>query len=237
MRSEPPFLAASPARTAKWRPGLGGAAQQTELFASAREAAGAAMALALARERLRQAGKPAGNWLWVQDAAALRASGRPYGPGLPADLRAGLIHVAARTPEDALFALEEGLRCRDLAFVLGEIAGNPKALGFTASRRLNLMVERCGVPLWLVRLDAARDPGSARMRWEVGPAPSPPPRWNPDAPGVPSWRADLFRARNHPPGQWTLRDDGHSLFAEPAAQPADHGDLAATAGDRPLAAS
>ena len=239
MRSVSPFLAASPARTAEWRPGLDGAALQTELFASTREAAGAALALALAQDRLRRTEQPARDrgWLWVQDAAALRASGRPYGPGLPADLRQGLIHVAARTPEDALFALEEGLRCRDLAFVLGEIAGNPKALSFTASRRLNLMVERCGVPLWLVRLDAARDLGSARMRWEVGAAPSPPPRWNADAPGTPSWRAELFRARTHPPGQWTLRDDGHSLFAEPAVQPADHGDLAAAAGDRSLAAS
>ena len=61
-------------------------------------------------------------WLWVQDKAALRLSGRPYRPGLPLALRHRLIHVAANQPEDALFALEEGLRCRDLAFVLGELA-------------------------------------------------------------------------------------------------------------------
>ena len=73
----------------------------------------------------------------------------------------------AATPEDALFALEEGLRCRELACVIGEIAGNPKALDFTASRRLSLAAERHGVPLVLVRLDAARDLCSARMRWQV----------------------------------------------------------------------
>ena len=51
--------------------------------------------------------------------------------------------------------------------MIGEIAGNPRALDFTASRRLTLAAEQHGVPLWLVRLDAARDLVSARMRWEV----------------------------------------------------------------------
>jgi len=143
--------------------------------------------------------------LWVQDKAALRLTGRPYRPGLPAALRDRVIHVAAATPEDALFALEEGLRCRELACVIGEIAGNPKALDFTASRRLSLAAERHGVPLLLVRLDAARDLSAARMRWQVAAAPSPPPRWNADAPGAPAWRAELFRARAHPPGEWILR--------------------------------
>src|SRR5690606_21994750 len=114
--------------------------------------------------------------LWVQDRTAVRLNGRPYRPGLPAELRHRLIHVTAEKAEDALFALEEGLRCRDFVFVLGELAGNPKALDFTASRRLSLAAERHGVPLWLVRLDAARDLSSARMRWEARPAASPPPR-------------------------------------------------------------
>lgn len=234
----------SRAREAEWTPGR---AESTmphgEVFASGREAAGAALAMALAMDRT--SADPLADapderaWLWVQDAAAIKLGGRPYCPGLPAELRHRLIHVAAKTPEDALFALEEGLRCRELAFVLGEIAGNPKALDFTASRRLSLAVERHGVPLWLVRLDAQRDLGSARMRWQVASAPSPQPRWNAQAPGIPSWRAELFRARNHPPGTWTLRDDGNSLVAAKiVADPStpDSGDLAAVVGDRSLAA-
>jgi protein ImuA len=142
--------------------------------------------------------------LWVQDGAALRLTGRPYRPGLPAGLRRRVIHVLARKPEDALFALEEGLRCRELACVIGEIAGNPRALDFTASRRLSLVAEKHGVPLFLVRLDAARDLSSARMRWQVTAAPSPPPCWNAAAPGMPAWHAELFRARAHPPGKWIL---------------------------------
>lgn len=234
-RLPPPAAALGLRQVAGWRPGLGGgSAVHSELFAPSGEASGAALALALALDQSRGDERP---FLWVQDKAALKRSGRPYRPGLPPALRARLIHVAAEKPEDALFALEEGLRCRGLAFVLGELTGNPRALGFTASRRLSLVAEKHGVPLWLVRLDAAQDLSSARMRWQVAAAPSLPPQWNPVAPGLPAWRAGLFRARAHPPGEWTLRDDGHALVAS-ALQlgQADPVDLVPGAGDRSLAA-
>lgn len=225
-------------RAVRWRPGLA-APSHSEIFAGGGDGSGAGLALALACDALRgaEAGAPAESAdnravLWVQDRAAVRLTGRPYRPGLPTDLRHRLIHVVAEKAEDALFALEEGLRCRDLAFVLGELAGNPRALDFTASRRLSLAAERHGVPLWLVRLDAARDLSSARMRWEVRSAASPPPRWNAAAPGIPSWRAELFRARAHALGEWILHDDGRNLATAP---PRPVGVAPAT-GDRPLAA-
>ena len=233
-------LASLGERAPRWRPGLVGA-RHSEIFASGREAGGAAaaLALALAMDGLRTAGAAQAEeraFLWVQDAAALRLTGRPYRAGLPEALRSRLIHVAAKTPEDMLFALEEGIRCRDLAFVIGELAGNPRALDFTASRRLSLAAEQHGVPLYLVRLDAARDLSSARMRWEVRSAPSSVPRWNAAAPGRPSWRAELFRARAHAPGEWILRDEGNHLAADRfAATAPDHVDLARAAGDRLLA--
>ncbi|MBB4856828.1 protein ImuA [Novosphingobium chloroacetimidivorans] len=211
----------SPSRANEWQPGVSAIGPiHTEIFARADDAAGAAVSLAFAMDHL-QAATPdpladtpdERPWLWVQDREALRRTGRPYRAGLPRRLRHRLVHVAARTTEDALFALEEGLRCRELAFVIGEITGNPRALDMTASRRLGLAAERHGVPFWLVRLDFRRDLSSARQRWDVRAAPSPPPRWNPEAPGVPSWQAELFRARRHPPGRWTLRDDG-ALAAE-----------------------
>ena len=191
-----------------------GEVRHAELFASSRDATGTALALAFALDQAAPDAITAQRlWLWVQDPAALRLSGRPYRPGLPPALRHRLLHVAAASPEDALFALEEGLRCRDLAFVIGELAGNPKALSFTASRRLSLVAEQHGVPLWLVRLDAAHDLSSARMRWEVRAAPSLPPRWNASAPGAPAWHAELFRARGHPPGEWVLEEDGGTISA------------------------
>lgn len=211
-----------------------GGATHAELFTGAQDCAGAAFALALEGHRTLPGDERP--WLWVQDRASLRQTGRPYRPGLPRALRHRLVHVAVTTPEDALFALEEGLRCRDLAFVVGEIAGNPRALSLTAQRRLSLMAEKHGVPLWLVRVGAGRDLSSARQRWALRPAASLPPRWNAQAPGTAAWRAELFRARNHPPGEWILRDDGQALIAQPAQQSTHPVDLAGAVGDRPLAA-
>ncbi len=213
-----PLSHAPLSRVSAWRPGLVGAVRHSEVFASSHEAAGAALALALAIDGMGDTlgeGPDERPWLWVQDAAALRLSGRPYRPGLPLALRHRLIHVAAKKSEDALFALEEGLRCRDLAFVIGEIAGNPRALSLTASRRLGLVAEKHGVPLWLVRLDASRDLSSARLRWQARAAPSLPPRWNSHAPGAPGWHAELFRARGHPPGEWVLSDHEGRLATFP----------------------
>jgi len=197
----------------RWRPGLPAQPFHSEIFAPANEASGAGLALALARDALGAsgAGEDTRQVLWVQDRAAIRQGGRPCLAGLPVDLAHRLIHVAAATPEDALFALEEGLKCRDLACVIGEIAGNPRALSFTASRRLSLTAERHGVRLWLVRLDAAPDLSSARMRWSARAAPSAPGRWDAAAPGPATWHAELFRARTHAPGQWSLSDDAGTL--------------------------
>ncbi len=233
---EPPALApdalvGAAASARRWRPGLKSHPLHSEIFAPGGEGSGGALALALALDMLRVEAEAAEeearsgrspksrevleqrSVLWVQDRAALRLTGRPYRPGLPPMLRRRLIHVAAETPEDTLFALEEGVRCRDLACVIGEIAGNPKALDFTASRRLTLTAERHNVPLFLVRLDAAPDLSSARMRWRVQAAASPSPLWNAAAPGPASWQAELFRARAHPPGTWTLREEGDTLHA------------------------
>ncbi|MEM6476790.1 MAG: recA-like protein [Pseudomonadota bacterium] len=214
------IAALSKAREARWRPGLTDQPWHSEIFATISDASGAGVALALARDALRVAGEKEADpladaedrrqVLWVQDKRAIQRGGRPYAQGLPPELRERLIHVEAATPEDALFALEEGLRCRDLACVIGEITGNPRALDFTASRRLSLAAEKHGVALWLVRLDAEPDLSSARMRWRAEPAPSATPRWNADAPGTPAWKAELFRARSHAPGHWILSHETQS---------------------------
>jgi protein ImuA len=220
LASQCDLAALTARRSERWRPGLGGACH-SEIFACSREAGGAAAALALALDDRRHAQSIEGSQaedrravLWVQTREAARLTGRPYRPGLPAELRPRLIHVLADKPEDALFALEEGVRCREVAFVLGEVTGNPRALDFTASRRLTLAAERHGVPLYLVRLDAARDLSSARMRWEVASAASAPSEWNAQAPGAPAWHAELFRARAHAPGKWVLREEGRGLVAD-----------------------
>jgi protein ImuA len=255
------IAALSKAREARWRPGLADQPLHSEIFAGARDGSGAGLALALARDALEvvaraQVQDPLAEVedrrqvLWVQDRRAVQLTGRPCLPGLPEDLRERLIHVEAARPEDALFALEEGLKCRDLACVIGEIVGNPRALDFTASRRLSLTAEKHGVALWLVRLEAEPDLSSARMRWRAGPAPSRPPRWNAEAPGSPAWQAELFRARSHAPGQWTLsnglgsNENGHLHVQRPDRQsyipafasPPHHGYLVRPTVGRSLAA-
>ena len=72
---------------------------------------------------------------------AILESGRVHPPGLPAH---DLIHVEARDARDALWAMEEGLRCAALSCVIGELWGDPAALDFTATRRLAVAAERIG---------------------------------------------------------------------------------------------
>jgi len=159
--------------------------------------------------------------LWVQDRMAILESGRIHPPGLPSP---NLIHVEARDARDALWAMEEGLRCTALSTVIGELWGDPRVLDFTATRRLAVAAERSGVSCWLVRLGGTANLSGARMRWRVGSAPSLTNPLDPRAPGLPAWDAELFRARGRPPGRW-------SLFHE-----ADRFHLVAGPGDRTLGA-
>jgi protein ImuA len=146
-------------------------------------------------------GKPL---LWVQDRMAILESGRVHPPGLPTQ---DLIHVEARDARDALWAMEEGLRCSALSAVIGEVWGDPRALDFTATRRLAVASERSGTPCWLVRLGGSANLSGARMRWRLASAPSLLNDLDPKAPGAAAWDAELFRARGMPPGRWSVSHD------------------------------
>ena len=163
---------------------------------------------------------PAKPLLWVQDRMAIRESGRVHRAGLPG---ISLIHVEARDGRDALWAMEEGLRCRAIGAVIGELYGDPASLDFTATRRLAVAAERTGVPCWLVRLGGTVNLSGARMRWQVASAPSLPHPFDFKAPGAPAWDAELFRARGFPPGRWSL------------AHEADRFHRLAASGDRAVA--
>jgi protein ImuA len=157
--------------------------------------------------------------LWVQQRMAILESGRIHPPGLPSQ---NLIHVDARDARDALWAMEEGLRCAALSAVIGELWGDPRALDFTATRRLAVAAERSSVPCWLVRLGGTANLSGARMRWRVGSAPSLANPLDGKAPGAPAWDAELFRARGFPPGRWSLTHEAGAFH------------LAAAPGDRAL---
>jgi len=157
--------------------------------------------------------------LWVQDRMAILESGRIHPPGLPTQ---DLIHVETRDARDALWAMEEGVRCSALSAVIGEIWGDPRALDFTATRRLAVASERSGTPCCLVRLGGTANLSGARMRWRIASAPSLLNSLDPRAPGLPAWDAELFRARGMPPGRWSV------------AHETDRFHLVAAPGDRAL---
>lgn len=139
--------------------------------------------------------------LWVQDRMAILESGRIHPPGLPSE---NLIHVEARDARDALWAMEEGLRCSCLSAVIGELWGDPKALDFTATRRLATASERSSTPCWLVRLGGHANLSGARMRWRIASLSSQRNEFDPCAPGLSAWDAELFRARGLPLGRFRI---------------------------------
>ena len=155
--------------------------------------------------------------LWVQQRMAILESGRVHPPGLSFH---NLIHVEARDARDALWAMEEGLRCSGLSCVIGELWGDPAVLDFTATRRLAVASERSGVAAFLIRLGGHAALSGARMRWRIASAPTLINPLDERAPGAPVWDAELFRARGSPPGRWSIAHEADSfhLVAAPGGR-------------------
>lgn len=137
--------------------------------------------------------------LWASEGRAIGESGALHGPGL---VRLGLdpgrlLLVRAHAAADVLWALEAGLEVAGLAAVVGEIAGAPKVLDLTATRRLALRSERRGVPAFLVRIGGEEKAASAaRTRWRIAPAASREAVGGETLLGWPAWRVELVRNRD-----------------------------------------
>ena len=191
--------------------------QFAELFCDFRDGGAAGFALAQV--------PPRGRVLWVQERIVSLETGRPFGRG---GERFGcamdrLLLACARNVRDLLWTMEEGLRCNSITAIIGEIRGNPKALDFTASKRLAMRAERQGVSVFLLRYSALADLSAARRRWTVRSAPSAQQPYDTKAPGAPRWHTELFRARDIRPGTWTVEYDRTShrlhlvpVFSDPA---------------------
>jgi protein ImuA len=116
-----------------------------------------------------------------------------------------VIYAETRRESEILPAVEEGLRHRGLAGVVGEVA----RLGLTPSRRLQLAAEESGVPALIVRRwrnNAERasgaEPSAATTRWRVTAAPSRPL----PAPGIgrERWFVELIRCKGAEASSWIL---------------------------------
>lgn len=137
---------------------------------------------------------PPGPILWCrhQDGGdPLGWAGMPYGPGLAAlGLDASrLILVRPGSADDALWALEEALRCPSLAAVVGDgVLPGPVAL-----RRLQLAAEDGGALGLLILPPLARPPPSVALtRWHVASLADVP---APEDGGRQRWLVSLLRAR------------------------------------------
>lgn len=129
-------------------------------------------------------------------------SNHPYAPGLAAFGADPNRLIFARTSTDleTLWAMEEGLRCPDLAVVVGALT----SLHSTEGRRLQLAAERHGVTAVVLRRtyraqESNPAPSAAATRWKISPLPG--------ASGDLSralWRVERLRCRGAMPGEFTM---------------------------------
>lgn len=159
--------------------------------------------------------------LWAQDHLSRREAGLPC---LAAFGGRSLLRVDVSAGVDVLAALEDGLAAR--MAVVGEVYGTPRTLDFTATRRLAMRAEAAGVPCWLIRHAAHPDASAARQRWRIEALPSAAHPDDPQSPGDPRWRVELFRSRLAPPGVWSVTHDRTKDRVHFSALPGD-GTLAA----------
>ncbi len=140
--------------------------------------------------------------LWCLRPRAVFDAGHLHGPGLVQfGLDPGRLIIAqARSDQDLLWAMEEGLRSGRPAVVLGEVG----EVGLAATRRLQLAAEMGGVTALLLRRRAARRNSSVAVtRWRVTPAPSGD-AFSAGAISPGCWRVDLVRCRGGTPKSWLM---------------------------------
>jgi protein ImuA len=130
-----------------------------------------------------------------------------FAPGLAAaGLHPGrVIYAETLREREILPVVEEGLREKGLAAVVGEVT----RLGLKSSRRLQLAAEASGVPALILRRwwtvaekESAGWPTAAATRWRITPCAS----HDPPAPGLgrARWQVDLLRCRGAEPQSWIL---------------------------------
>lgn len=166
--------------------------------------------------------------LWISSGVATGAGDRA-GRGVvfpPALKQFGLdpdkiVFVQLAREKDAIWAMEEALKCEGLAAVVGEI----RNLDLTASRKLQLAVEKSRVTGFLLR-HQPRSLGAvaAVARWKVSLLASEPEGGMPGV-GSPRWKVELLKVRNGRPGAFVAEWTGGVLRWEPAGAAAQVGDL------------
>lgn len=111
-----------------------------------------------------------------------------------------LIFIDLKRERDVLWAMEEALKCKGLAAVIGELG----EINFTQTRRLQLVAEQSRVTGFVLRSDPKKLSATACVaRWNINPLPS---ELEGGMPGVgfPRWNVELLKVRNGNPGTWKV---------------------------------
>jgi len=167
-----------------------------EIFADDIRNGGASLGFALAQAKgLVTARRPAVFYLHLAEDA--QKQGMPYAPGLhwfgldPAQL----VIIQAADMTELLWAAEEVMACRAVAALVAEVRGEPKALNFTASRRLSLRAAGSKVSLFLLRYGHGRTSSAGQLRWHLQPRRSGRQAYDERAPGAARWDLTLEKGR------------------------------------------
>lgn len=113
---------------------------------------------------------------------------------------AKIIFIRLQKEKEILWTMEEALKCQGLAAVIGNVQG----ISFTASRRLQLAVEKSKVTGFLIRqINRTQVTTAFISRWKITTAAS---VHAPGLPGVgfPCWNVQLEKVKNGKPGNWVI---------------------------------
>ena len=147
---------------------------------------------------------PGGPVLFVLSSRQVARYGQPHGHGLnglgldPARV----ILVETRDEKLALWAMEEALRSRAPAAVVGAVG---ERLDLKTSQRLNFAAGACEIPLVLLRPARAMGSNAAATRWRIGTAKAARDRFGLMANW--RWQVKLERCRNGRTGEWLVEFD------------------------------
>ena len=139
--------------------------------------------------------------LWCWPRVMAQEFGDLYAPGLDASL-SGALGTASRAitivepsrSQDVLWAMEEGLKSKALACVVGVLDD----VDLTPARRLALAAQKYNVPALVLTSPRAPPMAATATRWRIAPMPSAQHPIETNLPG--SWRLKLSleRRRSHP---------------------------------------
>lgn len=118
-----------------------------------------------------------------------------------------IIFVDLKKEKDALYTIEEALKCKRLTTVIGEIS----QITFKESRRLQLAAEQSRVTGFLLRQELnVLNTIACVSRWRITSLPS---ELNDGMPGVgfPRWNVELLKIRNGKPGNWQVEWSSNCL--------------------------